>query len=184
MRMWAPWLEIRLELVPQLRRLVLDVPLHVLVARAEVALLGAGGFLVAPHADDDAIEPMLVEHGLEGVLLERAAALNPGGLAVGEGAAFAQHLLVLADDELEVPVPAEPVAVFDHAGDLVGGVHVDQRERHMAEKGFARQPQQHGGVLADAPQHGEVLELVERFAEDVDGLVFEFGEVVHGCVTA
>ena len=75
-------LEVGLELVPQLRRLVLDVPFHVLVARAEVAFLGAGRFLVAADADDDAGEVVLVEHRLEGVLLERAAALDAGGLAV------------------------------------------------------------------------------------------------------
>ena len=85
-----------------------------------------------------------------------------------------EHLLVLADDELELPLAAEPVAILDHARDLVGGVHVHQREGHVAEERLARQPQQHGRVLADAPQHGEVLKLVERLAQDVDALVFEF----------
>ena len=49
----------------------------------------------------------------------------------------------------------------------------------MAEKGLARQPQQHRGILADAPEHREVLKLIERLAHDVDRLIFEFGKVVH-----
>ena len=81
-------LEVRLELVPQLGRLVLDVPFHVLVARAEVAFLGPGRFLVAADADDDAVVVVLVEHRLEGVLLQDAAALDARGFAVRVGAAW------------------------------------------------------------------------------------------------
>ena len=175
MRMCVPGCEIGLELVPQLRRLVLDVPFHVLVARAEVTFLGAGRFLVAAHADDDAGVMVLVEHLLERVLLQRAAALDARGLAVRISRAALEHLLVLADDELEFPLLHELVAIFDHRGDFVGRVHVDEREGDVAEKGLARQPQQDGRILADAPEHGEVLELVERLAQDVNALVFEFG---------
>ncbi len=77
---------IGLELVPQFRRLVLDVPFHVFVARAEVTLLGAGGFLVAAHADDDAGEMMFAASTcLKRVLFQCAAAFHAGGLAVGIG---------------------------------------------------------------------------------------------------
>ena len=50
---------------------------------------------------------------------------------------------------------------------------MDQREGDMAEKGLARQPEQDGGILADAPEHGEVLKFVESLAQDVDALVFQ-----------
>src|SRR5437867_5832765 len=46
--------ERRLELVPQLRGLLPEVPIAVLVARREVAFLGARPFFVGPYAQDDA----------------------------------------------------------------------------------------------------------------------------------
>ena len=51
---------------------------------------------------------------------------------------------------------------------------MNEREGHMAEKGLARQPEQNGGVFADAPEHGEVFKLVESLAQDVDALVLQF----------
>ena len=49
-----------------------------------------------------------------------------------------------------------------------------EREGDMAEEGLAREPEQDGRVLADAPEHGEVFEFVESLAQDVDALAFEF----------
>ena len=46
--------EVGLELVPELGRLIADVPVVVLVARREVALLRAAALLVGARADDDA----------------------------------------------------------------------------------------------------------------------------------
>src|ERR1051326_3416624 len=54
-------LEISLELVPQLRRLVFDVPFHIFVAGTEITLFRAGRFFVASDADNDTGEVMLVE---------------------------------------------------------------------------------------------------------------------------
>src|SRR5579859_1143583 len=96
--------EIVLELIPQLGRLVFDVPLHVLVAWAEVALLGASGFLVAPHANNHAGKMMLFQNLLEGVFLERAATFDASGFAVGESDAALEHFLVFADEQLEFPL--------------------------------------------------------------------------------
>ena len=73
----------------------------------------------------------------------------------------------------------QPVPVLDHLGKLVVGVDVDERERHVAEERLARQPQQHGRVLADRPQHAEALEVAEGLAEDVNALLFQLIEVVH-----
>src|SRR6266853_1216975 len=79
------FLEIGLKLVPKLGWLVFDVPFHVSVARADVAFLGARRLFVAAHANDDAGEAVLFEHGFEAVFFQRAAALDAGGLAVGVG---------------------------------------------------------------------------------------------------
>ena len=96
-----------------------------------------------------------------------------------------KHLFVLAHDELELPFLHQPVAILDHRRNLVGRVHVHERERDVAEERFARQPQQHGRILADAPEHREVLKLVERLAQDVNALVFEFRKIIHSqfCLT-
>ena len=56
---------------------------------------------------------------------------------------------------------------------------VNERKRHMPEERLARQPQQHGRVLANRPEHGQVLKLVERLAHDVNALLFEFTEIIH-----
>jgi hypothetical protein len=48
------WREIGLELIPEFRRLVRRVPLHIRVARREVPLFRARGVFVTAHADDDA----------------------------------------------------------------------------------------------------------------------------------
>src|ERR1035438_10156996 len=114
-------LEVRLELIPQFRRLILDVPFHVLVTRAEVTFLGPRRLLVAADADDDTREVVLLEHRLERVLLQRAAALDPRRLAARVGTARPERLLIAAHYKLEFPLPAQLVPILDHARDLVAG---------------------------------------------------------------
>src|SRR5918996_1779080 len=58
-------------LVPELGRLVLEVPAIVLAARAEVALLGARALLVAPDAGDQALEAVLGERRIQACGLAR-----------------------------------------------------------------------------------------------------------------
>jgi hypothetical protein len=43
----------------------------------------------------------------------------------------------------------------------------------MSEKSFAGEPQENGGVFPHRPEHGEIIEMLVRFPEDVDTLVFE-----------
>ena len=99
---------------------------------------------------------------------------------VGEGVLLVERGLVLADDHLQLVLHRQLVAVPDHLRQLVVGVDVDQRERHVAEERLARQPQQDRRVLADRPQHAQALEVPEGLAEDEDALLFELVEVVHG----
>jgi hypothetical protein len=55
---------------------------------------------------------------------------------------------------------------------------VQQRERDAAgEEGLARQVQQHRGILADRVHQDGLGELGGHFAEDVDALGFEAGQV-------
>src|SRR6516225_1343693 len=177
----GPALELGLELVPHLRRLVGDVPFHLLVARAEVALLRTGAILVATDADDDARVPLLLEHGLKGVPLEAAAAFHARRPSVGVREPVPERGLVLPDDELQVPLAAQLVAVLDHARDLVARIDVDERERDVTEERLPRKPQEHGRVLPDAPEHGQALQLAVSLAQDIDRFVLERRERVHQC---
>ena len=47
-----------------------------------------------------------------------------------------------------------------------------QGEGYVTQECLAREPQHHGGILANAPKHGQVLKLVKRLPHDVDALVF------------
>ena len=171
--------ERRLELVPQLRRLLAEVPVAVLVARREVALLGARAFLIGPHAENDAGIALFGQQVLEPVRFERRTALDA---AQGVVHALGQGVLVLADDQVQPPLAGEPVPVLDHGRDLVARVDVEQREGDVPEERLAGEPQEHRGVLAHGPQHREVVEVLVGLAKDVDALVFQLSEmVVHGC---
>src|ERR1017187_4423736 len=101
----GPGLEVSLELVPKFRRLILDVPFHVLVARAEVAFLGPRRFLVPADAAGNACEVMPFKHAFQRVLLQRAAALDTRRFAIGVSAALPEHLVIAAHDKLELPLP-------------------------------------------------------------------------------
>src|SRR5262249_40297604 len=54
--------QLALEVIPEFRRLVAEVPGTALGARREHTLLGTGRLLVAADAGDDALELELVEH--------------------------------------------------------------------------------------------------------------------------
>ena len=47
-------------------------------------------------------------------------------------------------------------------------------------KVLSRQPEEDRGILSDAPEHGEIFKFIAGLAHDVDALVFEFREIVHG----
>ena len=49
----------------------------------------------------------------------------------------------------------------------------------MPEEGFARQPEQHGRILAHGPQHGQVIEMLIGFPENIDALIFQLAKVLH-----
>jgi hypothetical protein len=161
-------------LVPELRRLVLEVPGVARVARAEVALLGPRALLVAADPGDQAVEAV-----------PREGAVQPGGLArrrAGRGRQGRVHLLdgrAGLDEELEAPLLAVAVAEGVHLAELLAGVDVEHRERHVAEERLARQPQHDVAVLAERPQHGEAVQLGVGLAQHVDALRLKDVQMVH-----
>ena len=130
--------------------------------------------MVHPHA-----RPLARKGMLERLALELAAAGQPVHLAIGKSQALAQGFLVLADDHVQPPLARQPVAVFDHFRDLVGGVDMHQGKRHMSEKGLTRQPEQHRAVLADRPEHAQVAKLAIGFAQQMHAFGFQFIELIH-----
>src|SRR5206468_3414819 len=97
-----------LELIPQLGRLVAEVPFTVLVARREVPLLGTRALFIRPDAEDDAAIPFLLDELLERVGLERRAAGHATFRVVHAGG---KRVLVLSDHEIEPPFPGETVPI-------------------------------------------------------------------------
>ena len=165
----------------------------------EVALLRAAALLVGAGAHDDAGErlgvpvhlvrplgvvepvagPLAAQRVLERVGLERLAARDPVDGAVGEGPLLLERLAVLAVDHGQIPLQRQPVPILDHLGNLERGVDVDQRDRHVAEERLAGEPEQDRAVLADRPQHPEVLEVGVRLPQDVHAPVFQLVEMIH-----
>ena len=163
------------EVVPEFRRLVADVPVALEAARGEHPLLGAGRLLVAADAGDQPVEAVLGERELQSFGLARRRA---GGGRQRRVDRFERRAWL--DDEVEVPFAGVAVAERIHFRKLLAGVHMHDRKRQMAEEGLAREPDHHVGVLAERPQQGELLHAGEGFAEDEDALGFEFVEPVHG----
>src|SRR2546425_11083140 len=144
-----------LELIPQLRGLLPEVPVAVFVPWREVAFLGARPFLVGPDAQDDAGVAFLRDQVLEPVGLEGGAA---GDAAHGVVHPLGQGLLVHADDQVEPPFAGDPVPVLDHGRDLVARVDVDHRKGDMAEARLSGQPYEGSAVLAHGPPHRQAVE--------------------------
>jgi hypothetical protein len=113
---------------------------------------------------------MFLDQLFQGLGFQGPAAGHP---ALARSHALGQGRLVTADNQRQVPFLGHPVAEFDHLRDLVAGVHMHHRKRHMAEEGLARQPQEDIGVLADGPQHGDLVDAVEGFAKDENALAFQ-----------
>ena len=118
------------EEVPQLRPLVLGIPLAERVAEGVDALLGARLLLVAPRAAEGRVEAAFRQRVEQRARLQQPAALlRPQPERVG---AIVDRLAVGMDDQLGADLAREPVAELDHLAELVGGVDVQQRERNLA----------------------------------------------------
>ena len=161
--------------VPEFGALVLRVPAMLRIAEAEHALLGAGLLFVAARATDGGIAAVLVER-----LLERLGLHDVGVARAMRERRNARGLagFVRVDDELGVEALGGLVAERDHFLELPARVDVQQREGNAArEEGLAGQVQQDRGVLADGIHEQRLGELGRHFAEDVDALGLEPGQV-------
>src|ERR1700675_4966921 len=103
---------------------------------------------------------------------DRAAGGKVGSMgSSGGGGSLTQH---------QLPSLAVAIAKRVHLRKFLAGIDVQCGERNAAEKGLARQPDHHVGILAQRPQQRELLQPRERFPEDVDALGLERVQMVHG----
>ena len=174
--------------VPQLGPLVLGVPLAELVAEGEDPLLRPGPLLVAAGAAEGGVEAVLGDRVQQRHRLQAVARGPRTGLL--DHAAAVDRVLDAGHDQPLAQFGHPAVAVLDHLGEVVAGVHVHQREREGARpEGLLGQAQQHDRVLAAAEQQHRALEFGGDLAHHLDRLGLEraqvgqlgAGGVVHSC---
>ena len=160
--------------VPQLRALVLRVPLTELVAEREHPLLGPCLLLVAARTTQQGVETVLLD-GLEQHLrLQPVAGLTRALVHP----ALVDRLLDRADDEPESQFLDALVAERKHLVEVVAGVDVDDRERNAGRpERLLGQAEHHAGVLASGEEQTWALELGRDLADDVDRLGLERQQV-------
>ena len=163
------------ELVPEFRRLIANVPSALGAARRKHPFLGAGGFLVAANAGDQSVKTIFGERELQPVGLAR------GGSRRGrQGWIDGLQRRAGFDLQIELPFLAVAIAKRVHLGKFLAGIDMQRRERDATEEGLARQPDHDVGILAERPQQRQLLQPREGFPENVDALRLERVEVVHG----
>ena len=159
---------------PQLRPLVLRVPLTELVAVAEHALLGPRSLLVATGPAEDGVEAVLGDRVEQRDGLQRVAAGTRTG--VFDDPSGVDRILHRRDDELDSELLHGAIAELDQLGEVVTGVDVHDRERDAGRRERPDREVEHDHrVLAAGEQQHRSLELGRDLADDRDRLVFEMG---------
>ena len=163
--------------VPQLRTLVLRVPLAERVAEAEDPLLGARLLFVAARAADAGVEAELGDRVEQRDRLMRVAALVR---RLQHDAALRDRVLDRAHDQPLAKLRRPCITKREHLGEVVAGVDMQQRKRKRArtERLFG-EPQQHQRVLAAGEQQRRIRALPGDFAQDVDRFRLEPLEMVR-----
>ncbi len=157
--------------VPQLRALVLGIPLAELVAEREDALLGARLLLVAPGSPHASVEAELGDGLQQRHRLVRIARLVR---VLDDDGAAPDRIFQRTHDEPLAQVGREFVAARDHFGEVVLGVDVHQRKGELCRpERLFRQTQHHDGILAAGEQQRRIPAFCRDLAHDVDGFALQ-----------
>jgi hypothetical protein len=161
---------------PQLRALVLGIPLAEAVAVGEEALLGARLFLVPARAADGCIR---LEFGQGVEQRHRLQAVAAGGRAF-----FLHHpslvdgILDEAHDQLSADLLDQPISKIERFREVVAGVDVHQREGDASRvEGATRQVHQQDRIFAAGKEQHRALALRRHFAQHEDRLGFQLFQV-------
>src|SRR6185436_871222 len=123
------WRKRRLELIPEFRRLIPEIPIAMFVARREVALLGSRPFFVCAHTQNDACIAFLLDQLFEAIRFQGRAAIDASQRMVHSSC---ERFLVLPDDQLETPLTSDSIAIFDHGWNFVARIDVQEWKGDMA----------------------------------------------------
>jgi hypothetical protein len=157
---------------PQLRALVLRVPLPELVAEGVHPLLGPGLLLVATGAAECCVVAVLLDRVEQGDGLELVAT-RPGTGLLHRSTAV-DRLLDRGDDQLHPELGDATIAVLVDLVEVVSRVDVHHRERHLRRpERLLGEAQHHDGVLAAREEQHGALELGGDLTDDVDRLGLE-----------
>ena len=160
------------EEAPQLRPLVLRIPLAEVVAEGEDALLGPSLLLVAPGSAERSVESVFLNSPEEGDRLQAVAAGARATLF--DGPARVDVVLHGCDDQPLADLRHPPIAKLEDLGKVVTGVDVHDREGEATgPERFLSQAQQHDRVLAAAEEQHRPFEFSGHLAHDEDGLGLE-----------
>ena len=164
---------------PQLGALLFGLPLAKAVAVAEDAFFGAGLFFITAGAAHEHVKAVFFNgfeqrHGL--VAVARLQRVREANRAAFDG------VLQMAHHQTFAHLGHTAVAEFDHFGEVVAGVHVQEREGQAAFEvaififgfeGFFCQAQNNARVFATREQEGRALKRSHGFAQDEDGFFFQ-----------
>ena len=158
--------------VPQLRTLILRIPLAELVPEREHPLLRPGLLLVSPRPAEHRIELVALDRIQQCRGLQPVATRPPAGFlgdpARVDGFLHRRH----HQPGARLGHPAVPE--LQHLREVVPGVHVHDRKRDPGRPERPLGQREHNeGVLAAREQQHRPLELGSHLAHDVDRLGFE-----------
>jgi hypothetical protein len=158
--------------IPELRALILRVPLTEVVAMGEDALLRSGFLFVPPGAADGGVKAELLDGVQQGRRLERVAARR--GACLFTHASLIDRILNETNEQRALRLLCEPISEAQCFRKVVAGVDVQKRERHTCgREGLARQPGDDNRVFPSGKQQRGPLELRGDFAKHVDGFAFK-----------
>src|SRR5215831_7348837 len=164
-------IEVGFELVPKLRRLLLEIPLEILITRRKISFFRSGTLFVSPNSNNNGLIVFLLNDRFESILFQQATALDPCQSPVWKCPAFIERSSVLTNNKIDTPISGQPVPKGNHLRNLVTRIDVNTGNRDVAEKGFSNQPQHHRRVLTNAPKNREPLKLPVSFSQDINTLM-------------
>ena len=165
------------EKVPQLRTLVLRVPLAEIVAVRKETLLGPRLLLVAPPAAQAGRELVLLDRVEQRHRLQRVA--RSVGALLFLDATLVDRVLHLTNHQLRPDLLRERIPVSDRLREIVPRVDVQQRERDLRRPERLRRQVRHDDrVLPAGKQQRRVLELRCGLAQDENRFSLELVEMV------
>src|SRR5690554_7244367 len=162
-----------IEQAPQLRTLILRIPLSKLVPVREKTFLSTGLFFVTTTATHSSIKLQLFKGIKEGHCLQFVATGIDARLLLRPSLIYG--ILHQTNDTLSSGFFHLLIAVIQCFLKIMPGVDVQQRKRNPCRiKCLKRQVKHHNGIFSSWKQHDGIFKLRSYFANYEDRLSFQF----------